>query len=355
MARILLAGYIGAGNLGDDAAMLGLVHALRDKHYDFEALSGNPEETFRLYGIRSYARREDKYIRQAIEDCDAVVFPGGSIFQDSTSIGSTFYYEGIVSQAKKAGKKVFLVGQGVGPLKSFLSRGKAKSAFNDADGITVRDPMAFQALKDLGVSKPARVAADSAFLLPQPPSSGESEGFNVGNMKTVGIAPRGVKERGRDIGALFGEFCKLLYQSGSMPVLIAMDRNEDVAIIDDISKKQGGKVPDIRKVSTPMQLQQRLSRMDLVVAMRLHAGILAATVNVPALMVSYDPKVTAYSRVMEIGNALTLEGLTATRLLDAFVSFQKDRERNAKILERKREEQRKAAELSAEVISDILK
>jgi len=335
--------------------MLGLVHALRDRNYDFEALSGAPEETFRLYGMRSYARREDKYIKEAIDHCDAVVFPGGSIFQDATSVGSTFYYEGIVSQAKKAGKKVFLVGQGVGPLKSFLSKGKAKSAFNAADGITVRDPMALQSLKDLGVSKPARVAADSAFLLPVPVTVGEAEGFNVGNMKTVGIAPRGVKERGRDIGSLFGEFCKLLYQSGSMPVLISMDRSEDVPLIDEISKKQGGKVPDIRKVTTPMQLQQRISRMDLVVAMRLHAGILAATVNVPSLMVSYDPKVTAFSRVMEMGNALGLEGLTATRLLDAFVSFQKDRERNLKILERKKEEQRKAAELSAELISDILR
>jgi len=335
--------------------MLGLVHALRTKNYDFEALSGAPEETFRLYGIRSYARREDKLVKEGIERCDAVVFPGGSIFQDSTSVGSSFYYEGIVSAAKKAGKKVFLVGQGVGPLKSFLAKGKARSAFNAADAITVRDPTALQALKDLGCSRPVRLAADSAFLLPPPPASGESEGFNVGNMKTVGIAPRGVKERGRDIGGLFGEFCKLLYQSGSMPVLISMDRNEDVAIIDEISKRQGGKVPDIRKVVTPMQLQQRLSRMDLVVAMRLHAGILAATVGVPALMVSYDPKVTAFSRVMEMGASLEMEGLTATRLLNAFVSFQKDRERNARILERKRDEQRKAAELSAEVISDILK
>jgi polysaccharide pyruvyl transferase CsaB len=352
---LLLAGYIGAGNFGDDAVALGLVHGLRTHGYEFAALSGAPEETFRLYGIRSFPRRDDKYIKQAIEDCDALVFPGGSIFQDVTSVGSVFYYEKLVSTAKKAGKKVLLLGQGVGPLGNFLSKRTALKAFNAADAVTVRDPGALQVLKDLGYTRPARVTADSAFLLPVPATGLGEEGFNVGNMKSVGIAPRPVKEKGRDIGGLFGEFCRLLYQSGSMPVLIVMDKVEDTHLIDEISKKQGGKVPDLRKLTTPMQIQQRIGRMESVVAMRLHAGILAATMNVPSLMVSYDPKVTSYARIMETGNALGLEGLTATRLLDAFVSFQKDHARNVKIVERKREEQARAAEGNVEAVIQFVK
>ncbi len=351
----MLAGYLGAGNFGDDAAMLGLINGLRSTSYDFLALSGNPEETYRLYNVRSFPRRDDKYVKEAMAQCDALVFPGGSIFQDVTSLGSVLYYEGLVSSAKKAGKKVIMVGQGVGPLTSFFGKRKALNAFNLADGITVRDPGAIQALKDLGCKRPAKLAADSAFLLPPPIAGTETEGFNVGNMRTVGVAPRAVKEKGRDIAGLFGEFCRLLYQSGTMPVLISMDKMEDNALIDEISKKQGGKVPDLKKVTTPMQLQERIARFDTVVAMRLHAGILAATVNVPALMISYDPKVTAYARIMEIGNALGLEGLTATRLLDAYVAFVKDKERNMKILEKKRAEQTQAALASVELIKELVK
>jgi hypothetical protein len=73
------------------------------------------------------------------------------------------------------------------------------------------------------------------------------------------------------------------------------------------------------------------------------------------LMINYDPKVAGYARTMEMGNALGLEGLTATRLLDAFVAFQRDHSRNLKILERKREEQVRAAELNVERVVEFVK
>jgi polysaccharide pyruvyl transferase CsaB len=353
MKNLLLAGYLGAGNLGDDAVMLGLVHGLGGAGYSVTVLSGAPEETHRLYGFPSVPRRDNKAIEAAIIRCDALVFPGGSIFQDASSMMSPTYYSGLVETAKKHGKKVVLVGQGIGPLKGFIGKGASKKALNMADGITVRDPSALQALKDLGVTKPARVAADSAFLLPMPRLS-EEAGYGMGGMRAVALAPRPVKEKGRDIAGLFGELCKLLYQSGTMPTLLPMDRHEDIPLIDAISKAQGGKVPDLRKIVTPMEVQQRIARMDCVLAMRLHAGILAATVGVPPLMVSYDPKVTAFSKLLDLGPALPLEGLTAPRLLDAFMNFLKAKDRNVKILERKREEQAKAAELSVEMVKTIV-
>src|SRR5689334_20276240 len=53
MKNLLLAGYLGAGNLGDDAVMLGLVHGLGGAGYSVTVLSGAPEETHRLYGFPS--------------------------------------------------------------------------------------------------------------------------------------------------------------------------------------------------------------------------------------------------------------------------------------------------------------
>ncbi len=353
MKNLLLAGYLGAGNLGDDAVMLGLVHGLGGAGYSVTVLSGAPEETHRLYGFPSVPRRENKLVEAAIIKCDALVFPGGSVFQDASSMMSPTYYAGLVDTAKKHGKKVVLVGQGIGPLNGFIGKGASRKALNQADGITVRDPMALQALKDLGVTKPARMAADSAFLLPVPRLTDEG-GYGLQGMKTVAVAPRPVKEKGRDIAGLFGELCKLLYQAGTMPTLLPMDRAEDIPLIDAISKAQGGRVPDLRKLTTPMEVQQRLARMDAVLAMRLHAGILAATVGIPPLMVSYDPKVTAFAKGLDLGAALPLEGLTAPRLLNAFLEFMKHRDRNAKILERKREEQAKLAEVSVELVKTIV-
>ena len=352
--NLLLAGYIGCGNLGDDAIALGFVQGLGNSGYDINVMSGRPEETNRLYGFSVIDRKDFKAIETAINQCDALVFPGGSIFQDVTSIRSVSYYSKLVSMAKKAKKKVLLLGQGVGPVTTFLGKRMTASAFNDADVISVRDPDSAQALKEIGVRKSARMTADMAFLLPAVQSSDDVQGFTVGNMKTVGISARPLDKK-TDVAALFGDFCRLLYQNGSMPVLIEMDKEEDGPLIAEIAKRQGGKIPDIRKLTTPMQLQQRLLRMDSIVAMRLHAGILAATVGIPPLMVSYDPKVSAFAKMMELGTPLSIQGLTAQRLMDVFTSFQKDRERNGRIVERKRDEMRKLAELNIELVLSTVK
>ena len=139
-SRLLLAGYFGCGNLGDDAILVGFVDGVVKENHDLVVLSGAPEETYRLYGARSIARRDFKQIEEELERCDALVFPGGSIFQDVTSVRSPAYYSTLVTKAKKAGKKVFFLGQGVGPLKTFFGKRFAVSAFKAADAIVVRDP-----------------------------------------------------------------------------------------------------------------------------------------------------------------------------------------------------------------------
>ncbi len=352
--HILLAGYLGAGNLGDDAVMLGFVHGLGSLGYDVSVMSGSPEETYRLYGFHSIQRRDMKAFEEILPKVDALVFPGGSIFQDVTSVKSAMYYSQLVKKAKSAGKKVILVGQGVGPLNSFLGKRAAAAAFNAADAIAVRDPASLQTLKNIGVSRNVRVTADSAYLMPPPTTADDAPEFAVGQMKSVGISARPIKDRKVDVASLFADFCRMLYQSGSMPVLIEMDRNEDGPLILEISKRQGGKVPDLRKVTTPMQLQGRLARMDALVAMRLHAGILAATVGIPPVMIGYDPKVNAFAHSLDVGAALPLDGLSAGRMLEAFLQSQKDRDRNAKIVTRKLEELVKAAEGNIELTRDTM-
>ncbi len=334
--------------------MLGFVQGLGNTDYEITVLSGNPEETYKQYGLPSVNRRDFKQIDAAIAACDALVFPGGSIFQDVTSVKSVAYYQKLVKMAKSANKKVVLIGQGVGPLTSFIGKRLASSAFGMADAIAVRDPGSLETLKSIGITKNVRVTADLAFLLPPPVENPDHTEFGVGGMKSVGIAPRAVANKKIDVAALFGEFCRLLYKSGSMPVLIEMDKNEDGALILEISKRQGGKIPDLKRIQTPMQLQQRLNRMDAIVAMRLHAGILAATVGIPPIMVSYDPKVAAFSKMLDVGPALPMEGLTAARMLDTFLASQKDRERNEKILERKFAELYKSAQLNIELVHDTM-
>jgi len=166
--RILLAGYFGCGNLGDDAILVGLKDALANDDVDLATLSANPAESYSLYGIRAIPRKDFKRIDEELKECQALVFPGGSIFQDVTSSRSAAYYASLVQRAKRAGKKVVFLGQGVGPLNSFLGRRFAASSFKAADAIVVRDPGSASLLRSLGVNRPIEVAADMAFLMPPP-------------------------------------------------------------------------------------------------------------------------------------------------------------------------------------------
>ena len=351
--NLLLAGYLGCGNLGDDAVMLGLMEGLRGADVSFTVMSGAPDETYRLYGVPAVPRKDRAAVVDAIRACDALVFPGGSVFQDATSGASCAYYAALVGQAKKAKKKVVLVGQGVGPLGSWFGKRFARDAFRSADAVAVRDPASAALLRQIGVDRAVAVAADSSLLLPKP-SGDDTDAFSVAGMKSVGIAPRPLGKHTKAVIQLFGDLARLLFQAGYLPILVEMDRNEDGAVIEAIAKAQGGKVPDIRKVQTPMHLMQRLARMDAVIAMRLHAGILGAAVGIPPFMVSYDPKVAAFAKLLDVAPAPAFKGLTAGRLFESFQAFMRERDRNAKLLENRRQALKASALVNVRVLCDAL-
>jgi len=353
--QILLCGYFGCGNLGDDSILVGLSESLVDLDVKFTMLSGAPDETFRLYGMRSVPRLDLKAVQEAIVESDYVVFPGGSIFQDVTSIRSAGYYNSLVQRAKKAGKKVFMLGQGVGPLNTWFGKRLALSAFNMADEIVVRDPGSMALLRSIGVKRPIKLGADMAFLMPPPPDQTEESAYQVGGMRTIGISPRPFGRNVKKIQQLFADLAKKLYESNMIPVMIEMDQREDGPLIYEIGKRLGGKVPDIRGMATPMMVQQRMARMEAVIAMRLHAGILASSVGVPPYMISYDPKVTALAKLLELAPAPPIDSLTAPRLFENFMEFLKDRDRNVRIVERKREELKSAAMVNVETLRESLK
>lgn len=349
--RLLLAGYFGAGNIGDDSILLGFLELLAGQGFEVTVMSGNPEETHRYYGVPAIPRKDMKAFNAAIESHDALVFPGGSIFQDASSAKSALFYSNLVRTAKKSKKKVILLGQGIGPLTTFFGKTAASKALGMCDAIAVRDSASISALKALGVRQMPRLCGDMAFLLPPPRDGQDAATYQVGNMRSVGLAPRPLGKQ-KEMIKLFGDLSRLLFQANYLPVLVEMDREEDGQLIYDIEKSQGGKVPSIRKVPTPMQMQQRIARMDALLAMRLHAGVLAATVGVPSCMVSYDPKVTAFAKQMDLPAALPVEGLTAERAFENFSQFMKQRDRYATAIARKTEEQKNLAKANLQVLLD---
>lgn len=353
-AKLLLAGYFGSGNLGDDAILLGFTKGISDHGYEVKSIAGSVETLMRSYGIRGVQKTDLRGVSQAIEECDALVFPGGSIFQDVTSVKSVGYYANLVKIAKKHNKKVIMLGQGVGPLNRWLGKKAALQAFNSADVIAVRDPQSIKTLKELGVKHSPKVTADCAFLLPEPAVSEESGEFGVAGMKTIGISCRSWgSDKNKTVVSVFGDLVKLISKNNYVPVMVPLDK-EDSLLIAQIAKMHGGKVPELKGIQTPIQLQQRIMRMEAIIGMRLHSGIIATTVCVPSYLIAYDPKVSAFANVMGFSSPPTMQGINANRIFDGFQTYIKNREKVVQSLERKREDQRKLAQANIDILRETL-
>jgi polysaccharide pyruvyl transferase CsaB len=346
--NILLAGYYGCGNIGDDAMWLALTQQFDPATVKWTVISGVPGKTHRLYGVNAVPRMDMGELKIAIRQADALVFAGGSIFQDATSQRSVLYYSQLVSAAKKASKKVILLSQGVGPLTQFFSKRWARSAFDAADLITVRDADSLRALKDLGVSKQAFTSADLAWLMPMPKGDGAITGFSVGTMKSVGVAPR-VPVRGdmRVWTKFYAELIQQLFRMQVMPVLIEMDEGADNALINAIDKLLETKSPHVSKLESPVVLQERLRRMDAVLAVRLHAGILAAGCEVPVAFLSYDPKVTAAAKNLQAPMLPLFENLKPERAAALVADLLKDRDQTLQ------NQQERVRQLRAEAMKSV--
>ena len=349
--RLVLAGYFGRDNLGDDAIMLAFTRSLADYNYDFSIICGSPRKLSGTYGLSGVSHLDFKAIQATIESCDALVFPGGSIFQDVTSVRSVAYYANLVRSAKRAGKKVVMLAQGVGPLDRFLGKRLAASAFDAADAIVVRDKGSAATLKSLGVRATPQLSADMAFLLAQPESEKGKAGFGFGDMKAVGVSVRPVRKmRDKAIVALFAKLVKLLSENRYGPVMLEMDRELDRPLMIQIAKLHGGKVPDLKGLAHPADLQRRLARMQAVIGMRLHAGILAATVGVPAFMVSYDPKIQVFSNAMGFPAPPNVREATAESLFSDFQTFIKSKDQWAESVRKSAESLAQQAERNIEVL-----
>ena len=300
MKRLLLSGYYGYGNAGDEAVLAGLIAGFRatSAAVSLSALSGAPAETRQAHGIEAVNRYKPSALLPAIARCDLFLSGGGSLLQDVSSAHSIFYYLGVVKMAQMLGKKTMFAAQGIGPLLLPRSRRLVAAVANRLDAITVRDPDSAALLREIGVSRPPiKVAADPALLLSPPASGSPASGSPIigGGGGSFGIALR--PWRGQDtLGSQVAAAC-LPALRAQAPRLLPMQPGSDAPAAAQFAEEWLGQAHSAEMCSTTDGLPTLLSIIagcDMMVGMRLHALILAAAAGVPSVALSYDPKVAAF-------------------------------------------------------------
>ncbi|MFN3422969.1 MAG: polysaccharide pyruvyl transferase family protein, partial [Armatimonadota bacterium] len=154
MPLIFLFGYFGAGNFGDEWTLASFLKGCQQtglSRKEFVVLSRNPQATSDEHDVASIPRNWHS-ILSTVRKSHLVIGCGGSLLQDVTSFRSLAFYCLLVLVAKGMGKKVALLGQGLGPLKRRLSRKLVKRTLSACDLVTFREEVSFETAKQLGAS-----------------------------------------------------------------------------------------------------------------------------------------------------------------------------------------------------------
>lgn len=317
MYNILISGYYGFDNIGDESILRTLITSLREKIPDcrLTVLSHNPASTREKYGVEAVERMSPKAILRAVRQCDMLISGGGSLLQDVTSSKSIHYYLLIIRLAKLLHKKVFIYSQGIGPIDHAMNRRATAKALKRADGIVVRDEKSAKLLEEIGIPQERIViTADPVIRMKQPDKTVGSEilsraGIGQNGKLTVGWA---IREKNKD-SAFVREvtqsirYLKETYDAES--VLIPFHYEEDREVCSFIAGQTGAKCLTEKYLSEDML--SIIGNMDVLVGVRLHSMIYAAIMGVPIIGISYDPKCTAFLNSVGLNQLSTRENFSA--------------------------------------------
>ena len=164
--EVLVAGWVGSTNLGDELVLAGLTALLRAEGHGVTAVSVDPAATERTHGIPAVAPAQ---VLAAAGRADAVVLGGGGLLQDETSALNLPYHLSRVWAGRARRTPVVGLGLGAGRLTTRLGRALVRASLAGVP-LTVRDAPSADLLAGLGLPRPT-VAADLALALP--PTTGE--------------------------------------------------------------------------------------------------------------------------------------------------------------------------------------
>lgn len=160
--KVLLSGYYGFDNAGDDAVLFAIIQALKEtiEHVEIVVLSNQPEKTAEQFQVKAVDRWSKGGLLKAIKHCDVLISGGGSLLQDVTSKNGILYYLGIIKLAQMLGKKVLVYAQGIGPVREPRNRNLTAKILNKVQAITVRDFDSRDELINMGVYREILVCVD---------------------------------------------------------------------------------------------------------------------------------------------------------------------------------------------------
>lgn len=300
---IVISGYYGFDNLGDEAILEELINELRAfaTPEQIYVLSKDPAKTTRLYQVNSLDRWQFFELFPILLQSRLFISGGGGLFQDVSGIGSPIYYGALIALAKLCGSPIFIYAQGLGPLKSVFSQVLTRHTWKLARYITVRDENSLSLAAGWGLN--ATLSADPVWSLSPSPLPTT---VNLPASKKSGIPEFrpliGISLR--ESAVLKNNHLKLLPQilKSSFPpatefVLLPFQKESDLPLLQRLADNCGdlgvrANILNLDELTKASQWLSLIKKLDMLVGMRFHALLMALKGGCPVVGIPYDPKVT---------------------------------------------------------------
>lgn len=361
MTRLVISGYYGFGNAGDEAMLAAILEAILEviPDADITVISGNPKQTAQYHGVKAVGRFDMFGILNAIRRCDLLLSGGGSLLQDVTSKRSLYYYLSVISLANVLNKPVMLYAQGIGPLRRKQARKMVGQVLNKVTMITVRDEKSKLELESMGVTDtPIEVTADAVLAMhPVDITIGKRllQEHNLSGVRyRIGISVRQWKDF-RAYRQELADALDLLHEElDAQIIFIPMQHPADTNEAKSIAQLMRHEPIVLESVYTTTELLALEGCMDLIIGVRLHALVFGTVMEKPVVGISYDPKITNFLHMIGQEPVGTLDSLQGVRIFKAAASFLEDETLLQKSLERVaqlREESLKNAHIALSLLS----
>lgn len=331
MKNVLISGYYGFNNTGDEAMIETMSILLAKRNYGLIVLSSNPERTKELYNVQAYDRSKLSQIVKAIKKADIVVSGGGTLFQDITSKKSIWYYLGIVKLAQLMKKSVCVAYQGMGPINTNLYKKMTKDTLNKKSVklVALRDNNAIEYAKNIGIKETKMTFSSDMIFMMQPPAKERCLKIlrdNVHNysegQKLIGFSVREWKDKDRT--DLFAEIAdKLVEKYDARIVFFPFHKPKDAEISKIIMHKMKHEDAAVLMPNRylPSEILGTMGLMNVNVGVRLHALVFSAVMNVPTVGISYDPKIDGFLEMINMTPVCTYEDISVNKILEHVQNF----------------------------------
>jgi len=332
----MILGWYGFGNLGDELILDCILRGVKSAcpKVEFVVLSNDPMETHAKHGVRSLSKGGGRIsrLRRMWEMADASLFilGGGQLLKQQGSNTLSFLaWLGPVELAHELGVKTMTYAVGVSGQWSRLSQRAMLRILTNTDVVTVRDNASLVNLRQLAISK-GILTADPAILLADLHAKARER--SLGGRPTVSVFLRHWfveneytkdEPRWNDFKSSLASSLDSLVARHSISLRFVPMRtstpDDDSEVAREVTQlmRYKGQVECLDRDITPSEMLTIVAESDLVVGMRLHSLIVAASLGVPAIAVNYESKVKAFASSVGADDWIVeVDGSGATAIKD---------------------------------------